>query len=282
MRRALLTVPLCLLSFGLAGCQSAFFATLNAGTGAAPEVHRYGDLPSQVLDVYRPSGDGSAPIVVFLYGGRWQKGTRHDYAFVGKALAARGVTTLIVDYRYYPEVRFPTFVQDAALAVGWAREHAAQIGGDADRVFLAGHSAGAHIAALIGTDARYLRAVDMQPRDLAGVIGIAGPYDFLPLREDDLKEIFGPETRWPESQPVNFVDGDEPPFLLLHGSDDKLVWPRNSAALNARLRAAGDRVDYRTYPDLGHIRILGALRYPRLAPTLADTVQFIEQMPAPR
>jgi acetyl esterase/lipase len=186
MRRALPTIALCLLSVGLASCQSAFFATLNAGAGAAPELRHYGGLPSQVLDLYR-AGDGhSAPIVVFLYGGRWQKGARSDYGFVGKALAARGVTTLVVDYRYYPEVRFPTFVQDAALAVGWARANAAQIGGDADRVYLAGHSAGAHIAALIGTDARYLRAVDLQPSDLAGVIGIAGPYDFLPLTEDDL------------------------------------------------------------------------------------------------
>ena len=274
MRRALPTIAFCLLTLGLVGCQSAFFATLNIGKGARPDIERYGEHPSQVLDVYRAERGDAAPVVVFFYGGRWQAGKRSDYAFVGRALAARGVTALIVDYRYYPEVRFPTFVDDAALAIAWAHEHAAQIGGDAERVYVAGHSAGAHIAALIGTDARYLRAVGMAPRDLAGVIGIAGPYDFLPLTEDDLKDIFGPEARWPESQPVNFVDGDEPPFLLLHGSDDS--WSgAQQVSLDAKcvLRRP---VDYRCI-RLGHIRILSAFRPIRTRGDARGTLRFIDE-----
>ena len=160
----------------------------------------------------------------------------------------------------------------------WARDHAKEFGGDPDRLYLAGHSAGAHIAALVATDARYLKIHGMAPRELAGVIGIAGPYDFAPITDADLQPIFGrtPEE-WVDSQPINFVDGDEPPFLLLHGDDDKTVWPRNSERLAAKLRAAGVAVDYRIYPGLGHVRILSAFRFPSLGPTLEDTRSYVFQ-----
>lgn len=270
---------LLLLAVLLPGCQRAFFAAVNAGATPPAMSVAYGTESMQTLDVYRPEGARDAPVVLFLYGGRWQGGRRQDYAFVGEALAARGVLTLVADYRRYPDVRFPVFVEDAALALRWARDHAREHGGDPARMFLAGHSSGAHLAALLGTDARYLAAVGMTPRNLRGVIGIAGPYDFLPLTDRDLQAIFGPESRWADSQPVNFVDGDEPPFLLLHGSDDQLVWTRNSERLEARLRAAGGAVEYVVYPGLGHVRILGAFRHPRLAPTLEDTLRFVQSLP---
>lgn len=263
----------------LVGCQRAFFVAVNAGASAPASAVSYGPDPMQALDVYRPVDARGAPVVVFLYGGRWQGGQRGDYAFVGAALAAKGVLTVVPDYRRYPQVRFPVFVEDAAQALRWARDHAREYGGDPARLFLAGHSSGAHIAALLASDARFLSAVGMQPKDLAGVVGIAGPYDFVPLTDADLRDIFGPEPQWAASQPVNFVDGDEPPFLLLHGSDDKRVWPRNSARLTARLQAVGSAVEHRVYPDLGHIRILSALRYPGMAPTLEDTLRFIHSPP---
>lgn len=260
-----------LATLALSGCQTAYFAAINAGTRPALDA-AYGDA-GQRLDVYRARGAGDAPVVVFVYGGRWQHGTRAQYGFVGKALAARGVATVVVQYRDWPEAGFPVFVQDVAQAVRWTRDHAREFGADPRRLFVAGHSSGAHIAALLGTDANYLSAVGMKPRDLAGVIGLAGPYDFLPITDPVMREIFGarPET----SQPVNFVDGDEPPFLLLHGADDKTVWLQNSERLAAKLRAAGVRAELRTYPGIGHVRILSAYRFPSLAPTLQDTVDFV-------
>jgi acetyl esterase/lipase len=260
------------VSLVLAGCSSTYFAVINVGGKARVEA-AYGDDPVQRLDVWRAVGNDNAPIVVFVYGGRWQKGSRAQYGFVGKALAARGVAAVLPDFRDWPEGRFPTFVQDVAQAVRWARDHAREFGGDPSRIYLAGHSSGAHIAALVATDARYLAAVGMQPRDLAGVVGIAGPYDFLPITAPDMREIFAPDHA--ATQPVNFIDGDEPPFLLLHGVDDKTVWLRNSERLAAKLRAAGVAVELKAYPDLGHVRILSALRFPSLAPTLDDTVGFV-------
>lgn len=277
VRRLPLALSTMLLALLLGGCSKLYFGTLNVG-GPSPQVVRgitYGQ--GQQLDLYLPApSQRSAPVLVFFYGGRWQDGARDDYAFVGERLAARGVLTVVADYRQWPEVRFPAFVEDAAQAVGWAHANVAAHGGDPARIFVGGHSAGAHLAALLGTDARYLDAVGLRPAQLGGVIGIAGPYDFLPLTDDDLQEIFGPREGWPSSQPINFVDGDEPPFLLQHGDDDLLVWPRNSVSLQAHLQRAGVPVELCRYPDIGHIRILAALRYPALAPVLGDLLAFVD------
>jgi len=274
-------VALALAALLATGCEATFFRVLNAGsiphTVAADLDVVYAADTGEQLDVYRPVAASGAPVVVFFYGGRWQGGDRKQYAFVGEALAASGIVAVLPDYREYPAVRFPAFVEDAARAVAWARQHAQALGGDPSRLYVAGHSAGAHIAALLGTDARYLDAQGFAPRDLAGVIAIAGPHDFLPITDADIAEIFGPPERYPDSQPVNFVDGDEPPFLLLHGSDDDLVRPRNSVSLADRLQAAHEPCELRIYPGIGHIRILAAmdLSYGGLAPTLDDVKAFV-------
>jgi dipeptidyl aminopeptidase/acylaminoacyl peptidase len=109
------------------------------------------------------------------------------------------------------------------------------------------------------------------------VIGIAGPYDFLPLTDDDLKALFGPPEHYAQTQPVTFVDGDEPPFLLLHGTRDRTVRPRNSASLARALEARGERVTLKSYPGVGHTRILVSLadKHAGLAPTLEDLCGFV-------
>lgn len=265
-------------ALALSACQGAFFGLLNTG-GARADARQtvtYSESPSLALDIYRPAAtETPSAVAVFFYGGSWRGGTRSEYAFVGKALARAGILTLVADYRVFPQARFPAFAFDAARAVRWARDHAREYGGDPQRLFVVGHSAGGHIAALLGTDARYLAAEGMQPKDLAGIVGIAGVYDFLPLTDPKLVEVFGDESEWPQSQPVNFVDGDEPPFLLLHGVDDRVVWARNSESLAARLRKAAVPVTLKRYAGLGHFRIIVAMRFPKLAPTMADTVDFV-------
>lgn len=224
----------------------------------------YGDQPRQKLDVYRPSvgADSAAPVVVFFYGGGWEAGRRQDYKFVAEALISRGMVVVIPDYRVYPEVVFPEFIHDAAKAVGWAKTHAAEYGGDPDRLFLAGHSAGAHIAAMLALDAHYLAAENLKPSDLQGMIGLAGPYDFLPLTSRRLQQIFGPEAQWPQSQPINYVQGGNPPMLLLVGEDDGTVWPRNSYRLAQKIRAADGKVEVVRYPGWGHVDIVAKLAKP--------------------
>ena len=226
---------------------------------------QYGKLQRQQLDVFMPQGTGPTelkPVMVFFYGGSWEFGDRGDYRFVAEALTAKGFVTVVPDYRVYPEVRFPEFLNDAASAVRWTKDNAQRFGGDPGRLFVIGHSAGAHIAAMLTLDSEYLARVGMTPRDLRGMVGIAGPYDFLPLKKATLKIIFGAESgRW-RSQPINYLTGNNPPMLLLVGAEDTIVDPGNSRRLAAKIKATGGTVELIEYPDLGHIDILVKLAAP--------------------
>lgn len=257
-RRRLIQLFTAIASVLVTGCTHIAFGVANLGvdTGAVQSI-AFDPQHALSLDVHRPAATNrKATTVVFFYGGSWRNNTRQDYRFVGQSLARAGFLVIVPDYRKAPQVVFPAFIEDSARAVAWAKRHAAEYGGDPSRIFLVGHSSGAHMAAMLGTDGRFLHAVGMQPYDLAGIVGLAGPYDFLPLTDPDIKQAFGPESGWSASQPVNFVDGDEPPFLLLQGTADKLVWPRNAPRLAARLRAANEPVEVRMLEGTGHAGLL--------------------------
>lgn len=270
---ALLATAIALFS---TGCERALFAYVNRGTPPPAASVQYAPDRALSLDIYRPSAaSGPAPTVVFFYGGAWKRGERAQYAFVGRRLAEAGMLALVADYRTYPRATFPGFMGDAADAVAWARAHAAEHGGDPKRIFLAGHSAGAQIAALLGTDARYLERVGMAPRDLAGVIGLSGPYDFVVGQT--YAPIFGPPARWPDAQAVNFVDGDEPPFLLIHGTADRVVEAVDSEQLDARLRAAGVASTLVWLEGAGHSAPLAGFYEDKRAPLVLPAVErFIQ------
>ncbi|WP_418939731.1 alpha/beta hydrolase [Paraburkholderia bryophila] len=285
MPRRLLTLTAALALAALGGCSAT--GVLNAAVSPksfhADDGLAYGANPRQKLDVYTPtasapqSGPHGRPVVVFFYGGSWQNGSRSSYLFVGAALAARGFVAVVPDYRTWPETAFPGFVDDAARAVRWARDHAAEFGGDPSRIFLMGHSAGAHIVMLLATDGRYLAAQQMSKSDLSGVIGLAGPYDFLPLHDATLEDIF-PRALRAASQPINFVQGDEPPMFLAAGERDTTVDPGNTDRLAAKLRLAGDKeVEVKHYPRVGHALLVGAIAGPLrgFAPVLDDSAAFI-------
>ncbi|MBC9177124.1 alpha/beta hydrolase [Roseomonas ludipueritiae] len=260
------------------GCSPASLLNGLAPERMAGEAIPYGDLPRQKLDLYQPPPEtASPPMVVFLYGGGWTEGSRAMYRFVGAALAERGCIVAIPDYRLYPDAAFPAFLRDCALATRWAFDNRAMLGADPGRLFLMGHSAGAYNAAMLALDGQWLGAVGMRPaRDLAGVIGIAGPYDFLPLRAD-LRPIFGPAEQLARTQPISFADGANPPMLLLQGEADETVDPGNARRLAGRIQANGGPVETRFYPGIGHAAIAGALsgtlRF--LAPTLRDALAFM-------
>ena len=237
----------------------------------------FGPGPRQRVDVYAPriGGGAARPVIVFLYGGSWNSGTKAGYGFVGRALAARGFVVAIPDYRLVPEVRYPAFLQDNAAAVRWVRANVGRVGGDPDRLVIAGHSAGAYDAAMLATDPRWLGA---DRRAVRGWIGLAGPYDFLPFDQPVTRAAFGHVADPAETQPVTHAGAGDPPALLATGERDTLVAPRNSDALAARLAAAGVRVERRRYPALGHVGVLTAIARPLRgrAPVLADMAAFAE------
>ena len=243
----------------------------------------YGALPKQKLDVYVPrekSGE-PRPVVVFFIGGRWTENTRKDFFFVAEALTSSGCVVVVPDVRLYPAARFPTFVEDGARAVTWAHEHAAEFGGDRQRLFLMGYSSGAQIASMLTVNARYLAEAGGDRGWIRGFIGVAGPYDFLPPKpeEKDLQDIFGPPARYPEAEPVNFVDGRQPPMLLLQGRADVTVNPKNSQWLAEKVDEKGGRVRVIYYDKVDHYRIIGGMsRVLRgWAPTLEDVIAFIRE-----
>jgi acetyl esterase/lipase len=239
----------------------------------------YGTDPQQRLDVYVPS-TGRAPraVIVFWHGGRWTFGDKNDYRFVGAALAGAGYVTVVANYRHYPQVKMPGFLADAARAALWSLEHAAQFGADDQRIFLMGHSAGAHLAAMLALDPRHFLACGKPAPHIAGVIGLSGPYDFLPLLEADVQDMFGPPQNYADSQPINFVTPEAAPMLLIHGLQDLKVWPKNSQNLAAALTKSGVPVTLRLYPAAAHAMTLAALiPWARTrAPTLSDITAFID------
>lgn len=235
------------------------------------------------LDLYAPSGIGAEtrlPIIVFFYGGSWSSGSKEDYAFAGRALAAQGFLVAIPDYRLVPEVRFPAFLEDGAAAVRWVRANAARFGGDPDRIVIAGHSAGAYNAAMLSLDPRWLGGDRAAVR---GFAGLAGPYDFLPLDGPVTRAAFGQAPDANATQPVRFASAGDPPSLLLVAGRDKLVYAHNGINLAAALSRAGVPVEIRVYDKVGHIGMVTSLS--RLlrgkAPVLADLTGFARRVTAP-
>ncbi|MDH7640518.1 alpha/beta hydrolase [Sphingomonas oryzagri] len=238
----------------------------------------FGPDPRQRLDVYAPMARSATPrpIIVFFYGGSWNSGTKSGYSFVGRALASRGYIVAIPDYRLVPQVHYPTFLEDNATAVRWARSHAAEIGGDPDRLVLMGHSAGAYDAAMLALDPRWLGADRMAVKAL---VGLAGPYDFLPFDGPVVQQTFGGVADPVTTQPVHYVEPGDPPAFLATGDKDETVRPANSDSLGAKLRAAGVPVERRSYPAVGHAGLVTAIAKPLRgrAPVLGDLTAFVNR-----
>ncbi len=262
----------------MSGCSA--FTILNA---ASPNSHyertsdvAYGADDRQRLDVYVPTDRSPEALIVFFYGGGWTDGRKENYRFVASALTDAGYAVAIPDYRLHPDVTFPAFVEDGAAAVVAVLDASARFGIPTDRVFLMGHSAGAHIAAMLAYDERYLESAGSRAARIDGFIGLSGPYNFLPLGSGYLQDIF-PESSRAESQPIRFADANSPPSLLIHGTDDSRVYPSNSESLATELEDAGAYVRLHRYQGAGHARTVAALAPPLqfLGDTLADTASFL-------
>lgn len=278
-----------LMAGALAACSP--LSAVNAvspksGTQASASIS-YGAGARNMLDVYRPpagklapgmTAGAPAPVIVFFYGGNWIGGSRTDYAFVGRALAARGYVVVIPDYRLYPQVRYPDFLLDSAEAVAWTERTIATYGGDPQRVYVMGHSAGAYNAAMVALDDRWLGKQGIKPSSLRGWIGLAGPYDFLPIENRTTRPVFDYPYTKAESQPVNHVSAGAPPALLIAAKHDDTVNPaQNTGALAARLRTAGVPVREVYYDGVNHASLVASLSSTlhRLAPTLDAIDDFV-------
>ena len=220
----------------------------------------FGDAEWQKLDVHTPNdkSDSAKPVLVFFYGGSWDSGNKEMYFFVADAFARLGYVVVIPDYIKYPEALFPSFMEDGAAAISWTKSNIFNYGGNPENIFVAGHSAGAHLGALLLTDEQYLKKYEISPLDIKGFVGLAGPYNFTPTRPS-LVEVFGPEENYPNMQTKNFVNGNEPLMLLLHGAEDETVGEFNQTILIEKLNGVGNNSTAVLYPKLTHTGILASI-----------------------
>ncbi len=220
----------------------------------------YGPMTRQKLDIYRPAGaTRPTAIVLFIYGGSWRTGDRALYRFVGSALAKRGFLAIVPDYRLFPEARFPEFISDVAEAYAWG----ARLPGNRDiPIFVAGHSAGAHIAALLTYDSRYRDRIDPALPKPRGFIGLAGPYAFDPKTNASTAEIFATAVDANDARPVAYARGGQAPALLIHGLDDTTVGVWNTRAFAEALTSRGVGAETIELPGFGHIGLVLAIARP--------------------
>lgn len=294
INKALLSsLVICMFALLSSACSQAGLGVLNlwAKTGdfAIAQNIAYGEHRLQALDVYTPQHKkagpiadekADAPVVLFFYGGCWGGCNTYEkahYRFVADTLTAEGYVVVIADYRRYPEVLIEPILQDAASATAWVAENIEAYGGDKDRIYLAGHSAGAHLAAMTLLDRN--RLSPSQHQQIAGFIGLAGPYDFLPLTEHYQEVLFGPPENYQRTQPIHYVTGAEPPMLLLWGDADTSVFEKNIVNMEAKIAQLGGTATTHIYPDMGHVDILTRLARPFKNKTtvLADIRNFINQ-----
>lgn len=236
----------------------------------------FGPHPRHVADVWRPAGGEADAVAIFLYGGSWRSGHRSGYTFAGAALASRGITCIVPDYRLFPEVSFPAFVEDAARAYVFVAETIAR----GRPIVVTGHSAGAYNAALLALDPRYIAALAPAAPRPAGLAGLSGPYSFDPTTWPTTKEIFHTAPHADAARPVAFAGPHAPPALLIHGGADDLVKPKNTHELAAALNAARRPAQVIVHPRLGHIGTLLALARPLRwrAPILPALETFIRSL----
>lgn len=267
---------------GLSACSPlSVINAVSPGNALQAEADvAYGMKTRQRLDIYRPaSASNSSPVIVFFYGGNWNKGDRADYAFVGRALAKRGFVVVIPDYRLYPDVRYPEILADSAAAVAWTVREIKNYGGDASRLFVMGHSAGAYNAAMVALDPSLLARAGIRAGAVRGFIGLAGPYNFLPVENVDARPVFNYPNTPADSQPINHVSAASPPALLIAANKDNLVDPvRNTGALAGKMRADGVPVREVYLDRVNHVTLVGSLATPlhALAPTLDIVQAFVD------
>ena len=242
----------------------------------------YADGDRMKLDIYGPKDPkGPAPVVMFIYGGSWKQGQRQDYQFVGRALAANGFIVVIPDYRLYPEVTYPNFLEDLANAAKWTQDNIGTYGGDTSRFFLAGHSAGAYNAVMLGLEHSFFKEYNVT-MPIKGIAAISGPFDFYPFEYDEVRNVFGKTDNPEGTQPVNLGTPDEPPMLLASGDQDPIVRMQNTDHLAKKLKEGGNWVTVKYYQNIGHMEAVFAIgaMWRWRAPVLADMITFFTQFGA--
>lgn len=267
----------------LTGCSptKALNAMVPSSSYALHTGVHYGQHARQRMDIYVPKmTDVRSEVVVFVYGGAWEEGDKRDFEFVGQAFSRLGYITVVPNYRLYPEVEFPAFIEDIALAIAQLPPRLERLGihePQGRHVILAGHSAGAHTVALLAADPAYLREQGATDTALVALIGLSGPYD-LPLEHERVQDKFT-RVEGDEANPIALAHANMPPTLLIHGEADVVAKPEHAERFAEQLSNKGVVVDLHTYPRRRHVDIIASLASPLRfwSPAYADIQRFLQR-----
>ena len=275
MQRFIVLVAATLILLSLQSCVFTVldWATPTSGYTLQKNI-AYGEHIRQRLDIYSPESIKPKKTIVFFYGGAWDSGNKENYRFVAQAFASEGYRVVIPDYRLYPEIKFPTFLEDAGAAVKWVSE-ATQ-----EPIVLMGHSAGAHIAAMLILNEKFLENTGVDQNRLQSWVGLSGPYDFLPFTSRTVKDIFSTAAKPEFSQPIYFADKKSIPALLIHGKDDKRVLPKNSINLAKALRDNNTEVKEIYYEGVGHAATVSGIsvRLRHQSDAFSDILEYLSEI----
>jgi acetyl esterase/lipase len=232
------------------------------------------DANKNKLDLYLPKGQKDFPVVFFVHGGAWTTGDRKLYLPLGRLLAKNGIGAVIISYRLTPQVQHPGHIEDVARAFAWTHANIGKHGGRADQIFVAGHSAGGHLVALLATNDRYLKAHDLTPKAIKGAIPMSGVY--IVGGGQRMQRVFGEGPEAAESaSPLRHVTGKEPPFLILYADDDFPGCDRMSEAMGKALKAAKVEAECQSIKDRGHITIMVRLATSESDPATQAILAFV-------
>lgn len=222
------------------------------------------------------------PVLLFVHGGSWNSGDPESYDFVGRAFAEQGFVVVLSGYRLGEAGKYPGMIEDTASAFAWARQEIAQYGGDPQNIVIAGHSAGAYNMMMVALESRWLKPHGLSPKDIRAVVGISGPYDFLPLDSESTIASFGHVDDLDATQPINHVGQNSPPMLLLHGKKDTTVGVFHSRNLSALLQQAGHEPRLELYPEKNHTDPLISIAAPwrERRDVVAKIAEFVHQTTA--
>lgn len=273
------------LAAGLSGCTASMNIAQRVliwGTDFDLKTDiAYGGDPRQKLDIYTPKGPAPKATVVFIYGGSWTGGEKSLYRFLGQAFAARGYQLVVADYRLYPQVKYPAFVEDSARAFAWTKTNIASYGGDPGRLILMGHSAGAYNVMMLAIDPQFLAAYGLTPKDALAVVSAAGPLSFNPRETASTKDIFSTVEDINTARPVKLAAKGAavaPPMFLMHGTADTTVMAFNSQNMTNAVNEQGGRATLKLYDGVSHLGVITCFAWPLRwrAPCLDDADGFID------
>jgi acetyl esterase/lipase len=251
--------------------------------------------PKHRLDVYAPAGASGAPVIHFVHGGYWVEGDKDFlaaitalYGSVGVAMAKRGVVTVVQSYRLSPEVAIDAIVDDVMKGLRWTEEHAREHGGDPGRLFMMGHSAGAHLVALAGADEALHRSRGMDPRAVRAYIPLSAVWDVSGMHDAHdaawnarvTLPVFGPDrARWAERSPLAILRAGAPPFLVLVGDRDFPYMIPQAERARDRMKELGVDVEHRVIPGNDHAGMV--LKFGASDDNVSDVVAaYVERAPA--